>query len=586
MTKNILLGTILDNQYKIEALLGQGGMGDVYRARHITLGDLVAIKVMIPDKIASIEDKKRFVREGQAARKFKHTNAITVHDLRETSDGIAYMVMEYVEGHNLREEIKQKKQFSVKETLEIIEPIANALGEAHIGGVVHRDIKPENIMISRIGDKVTVKLLDLGIAKLIDEKTILTMEGQQLGTPFYMSPEQWGMVSNADPNKILEVDGRSDIYSLAIIMYEMLAGQRPFTGKTWQELAIQHVTATPIPIEKLNPAIPTEFSKEVAQAMAKEPKDRFANCQEFIKALNDGLALTEAKLLATEKNIPNNLDNAGVGNAVANSESSVSNNNNVALGNSSALGGNYNTQNLNIEVKNTKDKYLIIGLGVVGLLILLGLGLYSWHNSPKKAGNSSSSLVTPTPNVSPTPVVSPIENTEIISYWAKVVTKTGEILRKADAIVLSNDEKIQLYITSRQIGYLYLIVTGENNNLTTLLTNKPIVQTGVDSNLVSENEELRFPNGEQLIKMRGNSSSDKIIVIFSPMPIKTIPFLDKTAGYTLTEQEKELLENLRTKSVSSKLKVRKENDIEMVVNSNKKLNDDEYLVFDIDIIHK
>lgn len=581
MTKNILLGTILDNQYKIEALLGQGGMGDVYRARHITLGDLVAIKVMIPDKIASIEDKKRFVREGQAARKFKHTNAITVHDLRETSDGIAYMVMEYVEGHNLREEIKQKKQFSVKETLEIIEPIANALGEAHIGGVVHRDIKPENIMISRIGDKVTVKLLDLGIAKLIDEKTILTMEGQQLGTPFYMSPEQWGMVSNADPNKILEVDGRSDIYSLAIIMYEMLTGQRPFTGKTFQELAIQHITATPIPIEKLNPTVPTKFSQAVGQAMAKEPKDRFANCQEFIKGLNEGLILAEANLLATEKNIPNNLDSDQANNNIINSDSSVSSNNS-----NSELGENYNTQNLNIEVKNTKDKYLIIGLGVVGLLILLGLGLYSWHNSPKKTGNSSSSLVTPTPNVSSTPVVSPVENTEIISYWAKVVTKNEEILRKADEIVLSNDEKIQLYITSRQIGYLYLIVTGENNNLTTLLTNKPIVQTGVDSNLVSENEELRFPNGEQLIKMRGNSSSDKIIVIFSPMPIKTIPFLDKKAGYTLTQQEQELMDDLRAKSVSNKLKVRKENGTEMVVNTNKKLNDDEHLIFDIDIVHK
>ncbi len=556
MTENTLVGKTLDNLYKIEALIGQGGMGDVYKATHIILGDLVAIKVMPPDKNSTIEDKKRFLREGKAARKFNHTNAITVHDLRESNDGIAYMVMEYVEGRNLREEMNEKKCFSIEETLSIIEPVASALSEAHAMGVVHRDIKPENIMIGRVGDKTIIKLLDLGVAKLIDEKTILTIEGQQLGTPYYMSPEQWGMVSQADPDKILEVDGRSDIYSLAVIIYEMVTGQRPFTGKTLQELAIQHITATPISIDKLNPTVPIRFSQVVAQAMAKEPKDRPTDCQELITGLHNGVSLQEPNLLVTEKNIV--ID--------TNSE-------------------NYNGQKLDVKVKNTNDKYLIAGLATIGVLVLLGLGLYTWQNTLQSVEVPNLNVITPLPTVLSTPIVNSKENTEIMGYWVKVVAKDGTVLRKAKDIILSNEEKIQLHFNSRQIGYLYLIITGRDSNLTTILTSKPIVQTGIDSNLISEGEDFAFPNSKQLIKMGGNSTNDKVIVIFAPLPIKTLPFLDKTAGYTLNEQEQSLLANLRAKSVTNKFVLKTENDIEMAVSTKEQLKDDECLVFDIDIAH-
>ncbi|MBC7928548.1 MAG: serine/threonine protein kinase, partial [Bryobacteraceae bacterium] len=195
-----IVDTVLDGQYQIESMLGKGGMGAVYRARHILLGDRVAIKILPPEVRTNAEWLRRFRREGQAARRFRHPNAVTVYDLRTASDGTIYMVMEYVEGRTLSQEMKARGPMTPAEAFEILEPIMSVLNTAHAMGVVHRDLKPENIMMgkSSTGEPV-VKLLDLGIAKMREVAgadgggaTALTMAGQVLGTPHYMSPEQWG----------------------------------------------------------------------------------------------------------------------------------------------------------------------------------------------------------------------------------------------------------------------------------------------------------------------------------------------------------------------------------------------------------
>src|SRR5712664_2678591 len=162
------VGTVLDGQYQIEVLLGKGGMGAVYRARHILLGDRVAIKLLPPEMRGNTEWLRRFQREGQAARRFRHPNAVTVYDLRTSSDGTIYLVMEYVEGHTLDAELKARGRFTPAEAFEILEPIMSVLNTAHSMGVVHRDLKPENIMIGKTnsGGEPVVKLLDLGIAKM------------------------------------------------------------------------------------------------------------------------------------------------------------------------------------------------------------------------------------------------------------------------------------------------------------------------------------------------------------------------------------------------------------------------------------
>src|SRR4029079_12194186 len=144
-----LVGKALDGQYQIELLLGKGGMGAVYRARHILLGDRVAIKVLPPEVRNNAEWLRRFRREGQAARRFRHPNAVTVYDLRTAADGTIYMVMEYVEGHTLDHELKTRGQFTAREAFEILTPIMSVLDTAHSMGVVHRDLKPENIMVGQ-----------------------------------------------------------------------------------------------------------------------------------------------------------------------------------------------------------------------------------------------------------------------------------------------------------------------------------------------------------------------------------------------------------------------------------------------------
>ena len=162
-----LVNTVLDGQYQVEALLGKGGMGAVYRARHILLGDRVAIKILPPEVRTNAEWLRRFQREGQAARRFRHPNAVTVYDLRTAPDGYVYMVMEYVEGHTLGDEIRKRGRLAPAEVVELLEPIMSVLNTAHAMGVVHRDLKPDNIMIgkSNNGERV-IKLLDLGIAKM------------------------------------------------------------------------------------------------------------------------------------------------------------------------------------------------------------------------------------------------------------------------------------------------------------------------------------------------------------------------------------------------------------------------------------
>src|SRR5437870_5049256 len=202
-----LVGSALDGQYQIETILGKGGMGAVYLARHILLGDRVAIKVLPPEMRGNTEWLRRFQREGQAARRFRHPNAVTVYDLRTSADGTIYLVMEYVEGITLDAELKKHGRFSPAEALAVLDPVMSVLNAAHAMGVVHRDLKPENIMIGKAttGGEPAVKLLDLGIAKLREvagaEKTgntALTIAGQMLGTPYYMSPEQWGELPRDD----------------------------------------------------------------------------------------------------------------------------------------------------------------------------------------------------------------------------------------------------------------------------------------------------------------------------------------------------------------------------------------------------
>src|SRR5712664_419923 len=295
------VGTVLDGQYQIEGVLGKGGMGAVYLARHILLGDRVAIKLLPPEMRSNTEWLRRFQREGQAARRFRHHNAVTVYDLRTSSDGAIYLVMEYVEGNTLDAEMKKHGRFAPAEALAMLEPIMSVLNAAHAMGVVHRDLKPENIMIGQAttdGERV-VKLLDLGIAKLKEvagaEKTgntKLTIAGQMLGTPYYMSPEQWGELPRDGSS---EIDGRADIYSLGLVFYEMIAGCKPYSALTLLELRKEHVSVMARRLHEVVPQVSQGFSDVIARAMAKDRGDRPATAAELALELKAALSSAGAE---------------------------------------------------------------------------------------------------------------------------------------------------------------------------------------------------------------------------------------------------------------------------------------------------
>src|SRR6266568_3557234 len=291
-----LVGSALDGQYQIETVLGKGGMGAVYLARHILLGDRVAIKVLPPEMRGNTEWLRRFQREGQAARRFRHPNAVTVYDLRTSADSTIYLVMEYVEGITLDAELKKHGRFSAAEALAVLDPVISVLNAAHAMGVVHRYLKPENIMIGKAstdGEPV-VKLLDLGIAKLREvagaEKTgntNLTIAGQMLGTPYLMSARP--SISELPSLGSSEIDGRADIYSLGIVCYEIVSGNRPFSGVTLSELRREHTSIVPQPLHEFVPNVPEGFSRGIARAIAKDRGDRQATAGELANELKSSL---------------------------------------------------------------------------------------------------------------------------------------------------------------------------------------------------------------------------------------------------------------------------------------------------------
>lgn len=288
-----LVDTTIDGLYHVIRLIGRGGFGVVYLARHALLRDQVAIKVL-PRQLSSDPERiERFLREGRAARAIHHPNLVTVYDLRASSDGLTYMVQEYVEGHTLRDELELRGKFAPDDVLTLLEPIAAALDEAHAHGIVHRDLKPDNIMLSVTGSKRTAKLLDLGIVKLQEilsqpsgSDHNVTHPGHFIGTPSYMSPEQWGTPpEDGGP----DIDGRADVYSFGVVVFEMLSGRQPFRGRSMSEIRRAHLVDPPPLLSETDPTLSMAFSQTLARAMAKTRAERPTTAGAFVRELRTTL---------------------------------------------------------------------------------------------------------------------------------------------------------------------------------------------------------------------------------------------------------------------------------------------------------
>lgn len=593
-----VVGTVLDGQYQIESILGKGGMGAVYRARHILLGDRVAIKLLPPEMRSNTEWLRRFQREGQAARRFRHPNAVTVYDLRTSSDGTIYLVMEYVEGHTIDAELKKRGRFSPADALAVLDPIMSVLNAAHAMGVVHRDLKPENIMIGKpsTGGPPVVKLLDLGIAKLREvagaEKTgttALTMAGQMLGTPYYMSPEQWGELPD-DGNS--EIDGRADIYSLGIVFYELVAGRRPFGGLTLLELRREHVSVVPKSLRELDASVPEGFSNAIARAIAKDRSARQGTADELEQELRSALATAgiapsssalsapdpqpaaatsetgpadRRPITAAERTAPTivsegalTADESGEGvqsragtmpTVVAGQKQEVEPSFAGAPQPTMAI---YNQSAAVLPQPSAparrRSPLPFVAVGIVVLLLLLGAGGYAVIHFMSSSANTNSAKTDPSKGATTTDPA--LGGHEVGRYWLEVDTQNkADAVRAGDSVAMQSGQSFRFHFSPSENGYLYIIGPGNKNVPTTFLTTTPGADSGLFTNEVKSGVDFTFPGSsdgkDHWITLDKNAGIDEFTIIFVTSPLTSHAFFYAQAGHELTAGEQQQLKDMR-----------------------------------------
>jgi eukaryotic-like serine/threonine-protein kinase len=272
------LSQALGSSYTLEGEIGRGGMGVVFTARDERLKRQVAVKVLPPELAFREEIRLRFVREAETAARLSHPHIVPIHSVGESPDGLVYFVMAYVDGESLGAKLKRRGRLPPDESRRIMQETADALGAAHAFGIIHRDVKPDNILLE--GSRGRVVVTDFGIAKALSSTTggaTLTATGVAIGTPHYMSPEQ------AAGDR--EIDGRSDIYSLGVVAYQMLAGELPFQAPTVPGILMKHITERAPLITDRRPDVPEDLGACVMRSLEKDPEDRWPTADALRRAL-------------------------------------------------------------------------------------------------------------------------------------------------------------------------------------------------------------------------------------------------------------------------------------------------------------
>ena len=269
---NLHTGDRFAQRYEILSVLGRGGMGTVYRARDLDLGEEVAIKTLLPEFVSDTRLVERFKDEIRLARRLSDRHIVRTHDFGEWS-GVYFLTMEYVEGITVRALLDTRGRLGVSSTLAVATQLAQSLAVAHAHGVIHRDIKPQNLLLDAEG---VLKVMDFGVARLAERSTSLTEAGLVIGTPAYMSPEQ--LMAE-------RVDARSDLYAAGVVMYECLTGEQPFQAASVVSLIAKLLTSEPRPPAALNPEIPPALSALVLQLLAKRPEQRVQTAADLVERL-------------------------------------------------------------------------------------------------------------------------------------------------------------------------------------------------------------------------------------------------------------------------------------------------------------
>lgn len=346
-----LVGNTIADKYRLDAKLGSGGMGSIYRATRLMIGDQVAVKVLHSNQ-TDPNAAERFQREARAAARLKHENAVSIHDFGVTESGLQYLVMELVEGQSLRQLIKQQGPLTPSATAEILTQVCAALDEAHRHNIIHRDVKPDNIIVNVLTNGLRVKVLDFGIAKLRDDAAgNLTQTGSILGTPHYMSPEQ--CLGE-------ELDARSDIYSLGVVAYEMLTGHVPFNSPSSAAVVVQHVNQPPTSPRLVNASLSAATDAAVLRALQKSRDERPQSAGVFgreFKAAVDGMPIgVSAAAKAAERPV-------SAPTMVLNSQPWAP-----------AMGTSANVARDTMGTPKRSNTAVIIAVTVLATVVLLGLG--------------------------------------------------------------------------------------------------------------------------------------------------------------------------------------------------------------------
>ena len=274
-----LIGQVVADRYHIQKKLGEGGMGQVYLAEHVKMGRRCAIKIMSPTTMNDPEAISRFNREAANASRISHPNVCAIYDFGETAEGLIYLAMEFIDGRSLTDLLRESSTLTLPRAAGILAQSAEALQAAHDLGIVHRDLKPDNIMVTTTRGRDTIKVVDFGIAKATGAAASgqkVTKTGLVVGTPEYMSPEQLA----GD-----QVDGRSDLYSLALVFYRMITGILPFEADSAQETMIKRLTDDPLPLAAACPDthFPPGLQGVMDRALARWPQQRYATATEFAR---------------------------------------------------------------------------------------------------------------------------------------------------------------------------------------------------------------------------------------------------------------------------------------------------------------
>jgi serine/threonine protein kinase len=426
-----LLRRVFDGKYRLDERLGGGGMGTVYRATHLLIDRPVAIKVLSQRFVGDSTAKQRFRREARAAGRMHHPNAVSVTDFGATADGYLYIVMELLEGQTLRDLLAREAPLDVARVVSIMLQTCAAVSAAHDVGLIHRDLKPANIFIEqRSNTPAVVKVLDFGVAKFAveeqadDDYQTLTQVGAIIGTPRYMSPEQCSGSGSVTP--------ASDVYSLGIILYEMLSGVVPFNAETPLAIALRHVSQPPRPLREIVPDVPEKLEAIAHQALAKRPGDRFADANELRRAIltaGQELGLGNAASAAAMPSIEALRDagqpspsgrlvidigtlrqaqlSGGITAAVADESTQI-----VESDTRAPIRREISRLNIGLADSNRRKRvYIVAALVLVIAILALGVVGGRWWRGDNVAGVSANPVAaaspTPTPELSPSPSPSP-----------------------------------------------------------------------------------------------------------------------------------------------------------------------------------